>query len=445
MNLIFNETIKIRDDTMKKAILLTLGAIGLSVSAGAFAADHQATELPFKYETVFDQAMDDPNVMIYYADQAYRKGDYATSLRWMLGAAQYEHPAAISNAKHMIEHSLGSVDNRGEVISFLGYYAEPRGDEQADIFAQRYLADFYRGDRCVWFAPKDKTSCVMDQKGPMAGNDLRKSYFYYEGAAQQGDVYSRYVTGMMNLLGIGSPRNVALGLEWLRPLAEGGNTSVAYLIGSVYQLGYWMPMDRAEASRWFKMAADSKHPGSLLYLGKNAESGVFGENEAERESIASKAYNEVFDGLLANVEQRSEAHYRFAIMEHANKGDVEHAREHMSEVVRISAENSNEFTVKALIWLGEQVELEDLSRSIGHYKKAIAHLQHLPTDVQQRHVTVFKKIANAYGRGQEGHVERDQRLFSKYMKASHVLMAKTYLPPVDKTKFQGYSAFNLPE
>ena len=75
--------------------------------------------LPVSSETVFSQSMNDPNVIFYHAEQAYKKGDYDESLRWMLEAAQYEHEAAIANTKFMIQNNLGTSENRESVVSFL--------------------------------------------------------------------------------------------------------------------------------------------------------------------------------------------------------------------------------------------------------------------------------------------------------------------------------------
>ena len=199
---------------MKKTLCFTLGAIALSISTA------HAT-LPSPFETVFEKSMNDPNVMIYYGDQAYKKGEYADSLRWMLEAAKYNVPSAVDNVKYLIQNNLGTVENRESVVSFLTYFAESRGDEQADAFAQMYLADYYRGDKCVWFAPENKANCALEGSGPMAGHDMRQSYFYYEAAAQvSGQERAKYTAGMMNLLSIGVPRNVPYALEFLMPLAR---------------------------------------------------------------------------------------------------------------------------------------------------------------------------------------------------------------------------------
>ncbi len=407
--------------------------------------------LPVSSETVFSQSMNDPNVIFYHAEQAYKKGDYDESLRWMLEAAQYEHEAAIANTKFMIQNNLGTSENRESVVSFLKYYASPRGDDKADVFAQIYLANYYRGDNCVWLSNDEKADCVLgaDSKTakPMSATDLNRSYFYFEAAGEQGDVQSAYSAGMMNLLGLGVPRNVPLALSMLKPIAENGNAGVAYLVGSVYQLGYWMPQDRTEANKWFEMAAQSLHAGAQINLAKNAEAGYSKvDNETERAEQAKALYLAVIDGVTATSEERAEAAYRAGLLtaSHPTVRDEVAASKFMEQAIKSSNGKVNEFTVKAMVWLGERLEHTDLAASVGIYKRALAGLKTLPIDVQQRHSSVWEKIAHAYGRGQEGNFDRDERYFSQYMQERHVLMSKSFIPSTENDTFQGYSAFHIP-
>lgn len=425
---------------MKKTLCFTLGAIALSISTA------HAT-LPSPFETVFEKSMNDPNVMIYYGDQAYKKGEYADSLRWMLEAAKYNVPSAVDNVKYLIQNNLGTVENRESVVSFLTYFAESRGDEQADAFAQMYLADYYRGDKCVWFAPENKANCALEGSGPMAGHDMRQSYFYYEAAAQvSGQERAKYTAGMMNLLSIGVPRNVPYALEFLMPLAEKGNVAVSYLVGSIYQLGYWVPQDRKEASKWFKMASETKHPGALLYLAKNYESGVMTGSLEDRVTKSIEAYEDILKGVLATSEERSEAAYRLGLI-YAGYDFVKDsvkAVKAMEKSVSYADNERNEFAVKSILWLGDKFETTDLNKAVKHYDLAITHLKQLPLDVQQRYAVAWEKAAHAYGRGQSGNLERDERMFSKYMNQRHRLMAKSYIPEKDVMQFQGYGVFNFP-
>jgi TPR repeat protein len=438
-----------KEDVMKRVAAVAFSLLSISMSSALHAEQEKSSvldTLPTPYESVFSTAMNDPNVMIYFGDKFYREGDYAKSLKWLLEAAQYNHPAAVKNAKYLIHNGQGTKENRESVVAFLEYYAQPRGDDAADPFAQIYLADYYRGDKCVWLGNDRRPDCVESiQAGePLAAKDLKQSYFYFESAAESGDARARYVTGMMNILGLGAPRNVPLGLDYLRPLAEKGNTAAAYIVGAIYQDGYWMPQDREEASKWFALSANTKHPASLLYLAKNAESGIMDASLDERLSFAEDAYMDVMEGVLASDEERSEAAYRLGLL-YASNSHMENnsdAARMMRRAVSYAQSESNEHAVRALVWFGERSESSDLSQSVMYYEQAISKVKELPLDVQQRNGSIYEKIAYAYGRGQEGILQRDERMFSKYMKERHVLSAKTYISPPEGDFFHGYSAFN---
>jgi TPR repeat protein len=433
---------------MKKYALCALSAAILSISMSAQAQVPKTDvieELPIPYEVVFSTAMNDPNVMIYYANTMYRDGNFNGALKWMLEASQYEHSAAIENVKYMIQHNLGTLSNREGVISFLEFFAQPRGDQSADLFAQRYLADYYSGDKCVWLSNKGKRDCESITNEPMAASDYQRSYFYYEAASQQGDQVATYKAGMMNVLGLGVPRNVPLGVNFLEGISEKGNTSASFIIGAIYQNGYWLPQDKAQATKWFEKAAEVNHPASLMYLAKNAQAGIADGSESVRLSTAINAYETIKLSVLSSYEQKAEAAYRLGRMYDSNPSmkDDDKAVVNMRNAADFGKRKTSEYSVKALSWFASRLEKSNLAGAVEHYKEAWQELKKLPLDVQQRNSSVIDQIAYAYGRGQEGNLDRDERMFSFYMKERHLLMAKSYVPAVNPTMFEGFSAFGF--
>lgn len=428
-------------------VALSLSCVVLNVSAHDEAPKDLAFEqLPVQYEAVFEKAMNDPNVVLYHSDMAYRKGDFNSALRWALDAAQYNHPGAIANAKFMIQKNQGTFENREGVIDFLRYYAEPRVGSPADLFAQLYLADYYRGDNCVWFKNTDK-DCAASQDGPMSATDLARSYFYYEGAAKQGDNFARYNAGMMHLLAQGVPRNVPLALEWLTPIADGGNPHIAFIMGSVNQTGYWVPKDEVKARYWFEKAAEVAHPSAMIELAKIMERGVAGDEiEAERYNKAIELYSDVLSGVLASEEERAEASYRLGLIygNYAHARDDDKALALMQSSAGIIEHNPNENSVLALMWLGNKAESTSLKKAVKLYANAIKWLETMPIDVQQRYASVYQRVAHAYARGMDGDLDRDQRRFSQYMSRQHQILSESYVPKRDLKAYKGYSLFHFP-
>jgi TPR repeat protein len=431
---------------MRKSFLTVLTAFSLSAVNLAYASDQDVSELPVSFENVFSQAMDDPNVMFYHGDKSYRSGDFSTSLRWMLRASEYAHQSAIKNSKFMIEHNKGTLDNREGVVDFLRYYAEPRGDQPADLFARMYLADYYRGDTCVWFSPDEKASCATKDHEPMAGFDLRQSYYYYEGASQQGDARSTYTSAMMNILGLGVPRNVPMGLEKLRKLSSEGSVSASHIMSEIYQRGYWVPQDRNAASKWLGKPVQVGIPSALITFAKNLEAGFAEGEELSRMTLAVNTYERLLSGVLANDSHRAEALYRLAMIKNTYEPllSAQAVTEHMLKAVSIGEKTANEFSVKALIWMGTNAESASLKRAVKHYERAISMLEGLPLNIQQRHAVAWQKVAYAYASGQEVDFPRDERKFSEYMNRHHTILAKTFIPDIDLTEFSGYSAFRFP-
>lgn len=59
----------------------------------------------------------------------------------------------------------------------------------------------------------------------------------------------------------------AKALALLKPLAESGVAEAQYSIGVIYAFGEGVPLDYAEAMKWFLMAADQSEPMALLNIG----------------------------------------------------------------------------------------------------------------------------------------------------------------------------------
>ena len=56
-------------------------------------------------------------------------------------------------------------------------------------------------------------------------------------------------------------------LRLLYPLADQGNSTAQFTLGSTYDFGWGVPQDWSEAVRWYRMAANQNHPAAQLNLG----------------------------------------------------------------------------------------------------------------------------------------------------------------------------------
>ncbi len=92
--------------------------------------------------------------------------------------------------------------------------------------------------------------------------DLPKAFAYYGRASTAGNPAGKLRVGEMTLLGQGTDRDVARGLEQMNALADLGDTNALNLLGATYQRGIdgILPGDPTRAYGYFRKAADA---GSL--------------------------------------------------------------------------------------------------------------------------------------------------------------------------------------
>ena len=65
--------------------------------------------------------------------------------------------------------------------------------------------------------------------------DIKKSIGFFELAAAQGNTYAEYQLGKIHCFGLGIPRDLDKGMEWLRTSAEHGNQHAASLLRNVQE------------------------------------------------------------------------------------------------------------------------------------------------------------------------------------------------------------------
>lgn len=423
----------------KKTSISLLGLLFTGLWAMSTSASEQ---LPISYEASFRNAMDNPQVILYYADKEFQKGNYSEALRWMLNAAEYQVPAAIENSKFMISKNMGTAENRQSVIAFLEFISQDKDGRQGDAFAQIYLADFYRGDNCVWTSDKSTGTCSAEQtSGPAAANDLKKSYFFYDKASESHQ-RARYHAGMMDLLGLGAPRNVPYAIERLSPLAEQGNANIAFLLGEIHQQGFWVVQNHVEADKWFSMAAQKMHPGAMIALAQNALRGTQGESDTERAKRASSLFIGVTESVTATDEQQAEAQYRLALLyaSHPALKSFEKAKDHMEFSGKLGQVKPNEYSVMAYHWLGKQYESNNINLAKRYYEDGVVIFDKLTDAQKQKQASILQSLAVLHTRGEK----RSEEQFSALMNRYHTAMSKPALNATNNQQAFGFSAFIFP-
>jgi TPR repeat protein len=95
----------------------------------------------------------------------------------------------------------------------------------------------------------------------------------YRKAADLGNTLAQASVGWMYQNGYGVPRDNAEALKWYRPAAAQGNALAQTALGWLYQNGQGVPRDNSEALKWYLLAANQGNASAQSNLGAMYENG----------------------------------------------------------------------------------------------------------------------------------------------------------------------------
>lgn len=67
-----------------------------------------------------------------------------------------------------------------------------------------------------------------------------------------------FATGAGDVAALGDPAEASAAVPRLRALADNGDAKAANALGVLYQRGYGVPQDDAEAARWYRKSAEGR-------------------------------------------------------------------------------------------------------------------------------------------------------------------------------------------
>ena len=85
--------------------------------------------------------------------------------------------------------------------------------------------------------------------------------------AEQGNATAQYKLGVMYNYGWGVPENDAEAATWYRKAGEQGDVKAQWSLGDMYNYGLGVPEDDAEAVRWYRLAAEQGVASAQFDLG----------------------------------------------------------------------------------------------------------------------------------------------------------------------------------
>lgn len=100
-----------------------------------------------------------------------------------------------------------------------------------------------------------------------AAGDYARALAELKPLAEQGDARGEYSLGVMYENGFGVPKDLAEAARWYRKAADQGNTDAQFNLGAMNEHGVGMPVNHAEAARLYRPAAEAGDIDALSNLG----------------------------------------------------------------------------------------------------------------------------------------------------------------------------------
>ena len=120
-------------------------------------------------------------------------------------------------------------------------------------------------------------------------NDKLAAY-WFERAAEQGNVYAQQMMGDLYALGKGVPQNLKVAADWREKAANRGNVQAQLQLGKMYLAGEGVVKDLVKAEYWLNRAAVEGNSEAQYLLAKmyHAGEGVV-KNRAAADNLLAKS------------------------------------------------------------------------------------------------------------------------------------------------------------
>lgn len=181
--------------------------------------------------------------------------------------------------------------------------AQPEFSDKADGLAATFAHG--RGDDDVLTHVAREAADYLDRNYHAAIDALTQqrtqAVAHRREQAEQGDVSSQVMLGMMYALGQDVPRDYGQAVTWWRKAAEQHDASAQFHLAEAYAAGHGVPADEGQAAMWYRKAAEQNDPQAQRALAALYESGrgvprdektalVWYQKAADRGSVAAKNY-----------------------------------------------------------------------------------------------------------------------------------------------------------
>ena len=206
--------------------------------------------------------------------------------------------------------------------------ADRTAAENGDIGAQQRIAYYYKN-----YLNRQRETVT----------DSAESMRWYQKAAAQGDLYSKYQIGVLykkggygnkflKEQGEGVPQDYAEALRWLHMVADQPIKGTAYFnfraaaqyeIGDTYEKGLGVPQSHAEAMKWFRLAASGNSQAQYIVQTEDAAN-VHAQADANAAAAKKAAEGEQAKLAAPIIAAGQREHQRLARAENVNDSASPH-------------------------------------------------------------------------------------------------------------------------
>jgi TPR repeat protein len=203
---------------------------------------------------------------------AYPKGRYATAARIKLkGLQKPVASVAVPAAPTPAQVAASSSPDNPEAAMWSEVKASGARD-YIDAYLKQYPKGKYVALAKVELKKLDgrekQNAETYFERGREAyfRSDYQAAIVDIKKAAEGGHSEAQAYLGGMNDRGQGVPINAAEAVKWFRKSAEQGNAAGQVGLGSMYRLGIGVPENAAEAVKWFRKSAEQGNAGGQINL-----------------------------------------------------------------------------------------------------------------------------------------------------------------------------------
>jgi len=151
--------------------------------------------------------------------------------------------------------ALGKLgDGARDAVPELQRYASATGNQQLATAANNSIRNIENAPVTpVLAAARIPTA---DPKALYQQGDYAAALPLFREGARTGDAQAMYYLGWMMVEGLGQPRNVQRGIDWLERAAEKGNVDAMNSLGYIFSSGQSVEKDLWRAQQWYGHAAN---------------------------------------------------------------------------------------------------------------------------------------------------------------------------------------------